>query len=181
MRATLAELAEVGYAALRIEDVARRARVNKTTVYRRWPTKRDLVGAAIGTCANVPVPNTGSLEKDLVAMGKSIVARMRSAEGAAFMRVMISDWENPDIIDVTREMRDTHMKSRAAIVTRAIERGELPKGSDPNLILDAAFSPLHGRLKHGLSVDSRLIERFARLVLLGARAGGAVVAGRSKK
>jgi AcrR family transcriptional regulator len=43
MEATLAELALTGYGALRIEDVAVRAGVNKTTVYRRWPTKEELV------------------------------------------------------------------------------------------------------------------------------------------
>jgi AcrR family transcriptional regulator len=181
LRATLVQLGEVGYVALRIEDVAHRARVNKTTIYRRWPTKQDLVRAAITTCTTVPVPDTGSLERDLVAMGKLVVARMRSPEGAALMRIMVTDWQNPDILDFAREMRVQHEKSRVRIVDRAIARGELPKGTDAHLILDAALSPLYGRLKHGYSVDARMIERLARLVLVGARHGGAVPARASKK
>ena len=47
LAATLRELARVGYAALRFEEVAGRAGVNKTTVYRRWPDKQALVRAAL--------------------------------------------------------------------------------------------------------------------------------------
>ena len=50
LAAAVDELGRVGYVDLRVEDVARRAKVNKTTVYRRWPTKEDLVRAADGTC-----------------------------------------------------------------------------------------------------------------------------------
>src|SRR5262249_40598485 len=66
LAATTAELGRVGYAALRMEDVATTAGVNKTTVYRRWPTKADLVGAAmrgLGAPAQ-PAPDTGSLRGD---------------------------------------------------------------------------------------------------------------------
>src|SRR3954454_17804776 len=60
-------LAEGGYDALRVEDVASRAGVHKTTVYRRWPTKADLVMAVVEGRSEerVPVPDTGSLEDDL--------------------------------------------------------------------------------------------------------------------
>ena len=68
LRATIDELARSGYAALRVDDVAARAGVNKTTVYRRWPTKTDLVAAAIRASAgqHEPVPDTGSARRDLV-------------------------------------------------------------------------------------------------------------------
>ena len=47
LRATAEELGRVGFAALRIEDVALRSGVNKTTIYRRWPTKQELVRASL--------------------------------------------------------------------------------------------------------------------------------------
>src|SRR5262245_2839968 len=66
--AALTELARTGYGALRIEDVAARAGVNKTTVYRRWSTKEDLVRAALLSITNdrFTPPNTGSLRTDLL-------------------------------------------------------------------------------------------------------------------
>ena len=63
LSAVLQELSRVGYRGLRIEDVALRAGVNKTTVYRRWPTKIELVRAALvcdSTC-RIPHPDTGTL------------------------------------------------------------------------------------------------------------------------
>src|SRR4051794_31864923 len=66
--AALEELGRRGYGALKIDDVAMRAGVNKTTVYRRWPTKEDLVRAALLsiTADRFVIPDTGSLRSDLL-------------------------------------------------------------------------------------------------------------------
>src|SRR5580658_6994043 len=67
LRATAEELARVGYTALRMEDVARAAGVNKTTVYRRWPTKVQLVTETMRREheQRVVAPDTGSVREDL--------------------------------------------------------------------------------------------------------------------
>ncbi len=68
LRTTLEVLGERGYAGLRIEDVAAQAGVNKTTIYRRWPTRADLVIAALTTLATPPkAVHSGRLEGDLHA------------------------------------------------------------------------------------------------------------------
>src|SRR6266487_2194893 len=67
LRATAEELSTSGYAGLRIEDVAARSGVNKTTIYRRWPRKSDLVSAALlHLWADEAPPDTGSLREDLL-------------------------------------------------------------------------------------------------------------------
>src|SRR5215211_6461705 len=67
--ATVAELAESGYRAFRMDVVSVAAVVNKTTIYRRWPGKKQLVAAAVDWMRrfvhDVPLPDTGSLERDL--------------------------------------------------------------------------------------------------------------------
>src|SRR5882757_10372604 len=65
--ATAEELSRVGYSSLRVEDVAARSGVNKTTIYRRWPTKPELVGAAVMSI-KVPIEfaHTEDLQRDLV-------------------------------------------------------------------------------------------------------------------
>ena len=98
---------------------------------------------------------------------------MRSPDGAALMRMMATDWQHPDIVDLGRQIRGEHERNRARLIERAVARGELPRGSDAQLILDAALAPLYGRLKHGLRVDRVLIARLAHLVLAGARQGAA--------
>src|SRR5688500_13555969 len=70
LHASFAELARSGYAAFRMEDVAARAAVNKTSIYRRWPNRRTLVTAAVARMSTrfreVRLPDTGKLESDLV-------------------------------------------------------------------------------------------------------------------
>ena len=54
LRTTLEIIGEHGFAGLRVEDVAARAGVNKTTIYRRWPTRGDLVIAALTELSTPP-------------------------------------------------------------------------------------------------------------------------------
>src|SRR5215470_16466285 len=66
-----------GYAALNVDEVAERAAVAKTTLYRRWPTKDHLVAALAGrSMPPVPVPNTGDLRGDLTEFAWPLVERM---------------------------------------------------------------------------------------------------------
>src|SRR5580658_5504585 len=70
LRTTLEQLGRRGYAALSIDQVARAAEVNKTTIYRRWPTKEELVVAAVVACREAQprfVP-TGRLRDDLLSL-----------------------------------------------------------------------------------------------------------------
>ena len=90
IRATFEELAEVGYAALSIDDVARRAGVNKTTVYRRWPTKEDLVTTALLALPEeyFVMPNTGTIRGDLTEIAARVARIFLAVEGRAMMRIL---------------------------------------------------------------------------------------------
>src|SRR3954464_11362465 len=68
LSATLEVFAEQGYAGFSVEAVALRAGVNKTTIYRRWPAKSDLLGAALFALRDEDPepPDTGALREDLV-------------------------------------------------------------------------------------------------------------------
>src|SRR5262249_15321156 len=90
---TLDELARRGFAALRVEDVADRACVNKTTVYRRWPTKSALVRAALLTIGGdeVCAPDTGSLRGDLLQIGHQMVEIATSPRGRSIIRMILAE------------------------------------------------------------------------------------------
>ncbi|HWL87667.1 MAG TPA: helix-turn-helix domain-containing protein, partial [Polyangiaceae bacterium] len=71
---TVEEFGRSGYSGLRVEEIAARSGVNKTTIYRRWPTKDDLVVAAIQWISPYKrPPNTGSLRTDLLGMLRGMV------------------------------------------------------------------------------------------------------------
>jgi AcrR family transcriptional regulator len=86
---TLEELAESGLEGLSIERVAMRAGVNKTSVYRRWPTREALVTAALKSVLQgvaAPIPDSGSVHEDLVLLMSPVVELLGTPVGQALLR-----------------------------------------------------------------------------------------------
>ena len=125
--ATVAELSRVGYEAMRVEDVAARSGVNKTTIYRRWPTKAEMVASALveGTKLR-PAIDTGSLREDLRISLLGAFKLKPSEQGV--LRIMQMERSIADVDALARRMRDELRNARIAIVRRGIARGELPSG-----------------------------------------------------
>jgi AcrR family transcriptional regulator len=173
MRATVEELGTVGYTALRVEDVADRSGVNKTSIYRRWPSKVDLVAAALLNHArNHEATDTGSLREDLLEMGRRMARKVETPLGRGLIRMMQMERGQPELDRVIRTLRAENICARAAVVERAMARGELPGDTDANLVAELVGAPISTRLLHtGLSVDERFIEAVVDMVLAGARAG----------
>ena len=174
MQAAVEELAEVGYAALRIEDVANRAGVNKTTVYRRWPAKIDLVCDAIQSHmqerAAEPFPDTGSLRGDLIAYFEGLVASMKQPLYRGILLALNSHMD-PTLDALGRELRAKNRQFRAGLVQRGIERGELPSSVDAELVANLVSSPILLRvLHHGEPVTADFIEAVVDTVLAGTAA-----------
>ena len=179
LEATIEELSVHGLAALSIEDVAERAGVAKTTVYRRWPTKVDLAVAAMRQVADdiIRVEDTGSLRGDLMVILRSFRDFAWSPRGQGLMRMMMTDVMHAEISEFARRIREEKSQEPRNIVLRAVARGELPRGSDAALLLDVAFAAVQHYLcfVHVPVSDARLAQ-IIDLVLLGAQQGGAVAA-----
>jgi AcrR family transcriptional regulator len=169
--ATVAELGRAGYAALRVDDVARRARVNKTTVYRRWPTKDVLVRAALGSLVErasaITVPNTGSLHGDLVELAQQKLRFARSSEGCALIRaVEAADPELMTIVGPLRALRDVIFRT---VLERARARGVIRADVDISLFIDIVqLACDHARSRPGGRVDAQFVNGLVDLLLRGA-------------
>jgi AcrR family transcriptional regulator len=175
--ATLDALADVGYAALSFDDVAARADVSRTTVYRRWPTKGELVRAALLRMAEeLPqAPDTGALRSDLLALARAKLSGPTSARDRALFRAFVAEALDPEIVAFVRVVRARFQEPLVAAVERAVARGELPRGTDPQLVYEPIFGPLH--LHHAIFEDAvapGYVERLVDVVLAGARSGAAV-------
>ncbi len=176
--ATVAELAESGYRAFRMDAVSAAAGVNKTTIYRRWPGKASLVAAAVEWMRrfvhDVPLPDTGSLEQDLVQAFRHRLSFKDRVEGQAWAR-LLAEKHDPGISAVVGDAIEERSGAWYTMVTRAVARGELPDGTDPRLLLgmlgavvDAWNASSSGRLK------SELLEAAVRTIVAGARSGSLV-------
>ncbi|MFO0587719.1 MAG: TetR/AcrR family transcriptional regulator [Polyangiaceae bacterium] len=174
--ATLQELSQSGYRALRVEDVAARARVNKTTVYRRWPTKADLVRDTLVRKANFAfvLPQTGSIRGDLLGAAKVFVKYATDPIGRSLVRMFAAESSDPEVIAIARSLRERDETGPRRIIEAAIARGELAPGLDHSLILHAMVGALHHRLFFVQGpLDDGFLEGLVDLLLRGALASSA--------
>lgn len=162
------ELSRAGYAALRVEDVAARSGVNKTTIYRRWSTKEQLVAAVIGQQGEAPAIDTGTLRGDLRA--SLLLSVNLSGPQLGILRAVMTERTVPEIEAVMRRLRAEVQRARIAMVERGIARGELPKGVDPQLVVDLASAPVQRALIFGDRLDASYVDRVLDVVLAGAAA-----------
>ena len=171
LRATLELVAEGGYAALRFEDVAERSGVNKTTLYRRWPTKSQLVGAALREYKpNVPAPDTGKLEVDLVEMFVESMSRFDAKVTRGLMRVFNAERNDPEVDEILGEIRARIMATRRVRFDVAVARGELPRGTDIELLLTTLSLAVHSRVLVNPTSPSRaVVSDIVAIIVAGAR------------
>jgi AcrR family transcriptional regulator len=171
LRATIEELARSDYGGLSFERVAARAGVNKTTVYRRWETKADLVRAALTSVAQSlrPGPTTGSLRGDLMRIGRTIREFVASFEGQCLMRVRLLEHPEPELAGMAKELHARSLDEVFSLARAAIARGELATEGDMMLLVELLNGALHTRLMmKNEAADDVVIERYVDVLLHGA-------------
>jgi AcrR family transcriptional regulator len=171
--ATLAELAESGYAALSLERIARRAGVNMTSLYRRWGSRERLVLEAMleQVGRHVSVPDTGSLRDDLLALAVTAAANSARPEVAAMARAVAAQApHDPELAAANEAFWAERLALDAEIVERAIERGEIDAATEPTQVIESVLGPIHLRLLlTGRPVNRSFLERTVDTVVDGVR------------
>ncbi|MGW4222566.1 TetR-like C-terminal domain-containing protein [Streptomyces bauhiniae] len=169
LRATAEVLLTEGYEQLSFARVAAAAEIAETTVYRRWPSKAHLAADALVELAGTenPVPDTGTLEGDLRAFLAQIVALVARPEVLRVLRTVVSlATEDDEVARAKEAFWAGRFAGGAAIVERAVERGELPADSDPYEVIEDLAALVYFRLLvTGRPLDGRVVERsVARVV-----------------
>jgi AcrR family transcriptional regulator len=176
LAAALAELAEGGFAALSLERVARRAGVHKTTLYRRWGTREELVLEAMLERAadRISVPDTGSLREDLLELARTAAANAAAPEVAAMARAVAAESPHDSkLAAANRRFWTERLALDAVIVERAIERGEVAAETNAQRVIEAVLGPIHLRLLlTGEAVDRSFLETIVELVVDGVAPRG---------
>jgi AcrR family transcriptional regulator len=172
LETTLEVLGRDGFGRLRVEDVARLAGVNKTTIYRRWPTRGELVVAALSTLAGPPrAVESGRLEPDLVALFMSATTLKATPAGRVLISALIAERGDPEVDRVCSALREMHRRPARLLLEHARDRGELPRRTDLDLLLDVLTGAVYGRLRECPEpLDADWVRRVVHLVLSGVRA-----------
>jgi AcrR family transcriptional regulator len=167
--ATLGALLAHGLDDLSIVEVAQRAGVHPTTVYRRWGSKSNLAldAALSGTEAEIPTPDTGSLRGDLLAVTRGIAAFLDTRLGQLLVRITLRH-DLPEFEAARAGYWLQRFRAGATLFERAQARGELRPDVDPLLALEALVGPMYVRmLTTGEPLDDTLLVRCVDLVLDG--------------
>ncbi|MDQ0793927.1 TetR/AcrR family transcriptional regulator [Streptomyces sp. B1I3] len=184
LEATRASLVDLGWSKLTMSDVATRAGVAKTTLYRRWAGKNELVVDAVAVLFDeLELPDLGSLAADVEAVVLQFAALLERPETkTALMAVVAESTRDEALRD---RIRNSIVARQKRLVLqgreRAQERGELPAEPDPavaartaDLIFDViAGAVVHRALVSAEPVDCAWARRFTLLLLSGLGAASA--------
>jgi AcrR family transcriptional regulator len=172
LSAALAELLERGVNGVTIAAIAARAGVHETSVYRRWRTREDLIVDALTnlSAAEIPVPDTGSVRGDLVELARLVSAYLSMPLGRAVVAIAAFTVEDESIAEARAKLVASRLEAMRILIDRAIDRGELPVGTDARFALEMLVSPLHMRtFMTGEPLTDRLPEQVVDMILDGLR------------
>ncbi|MDQ0686357.1 MULTISPECIES: TetR/AcrR family transcriptional regulator [Streptomyces] len=178
LAATRAALVELGWSKLTLGDVATRAGVAKTTLYRRWAGKNELVVDAVAELfAALELPDRGSLAADIEGVVLRFAAILAQPAAKSGLMAVVAESTRDDALreriraSIVEPQKDLVLEGRA----RAQARGELPPESDPaeaartvDLIFDVvAGAVVHRTLVSAEPADEEWVHGFTRVLLLG--------------
>jgi AcrR family transcriptional regulator len=156
-----------GYAAMRLEDVAAEAGVHKSTLYRQWATKAQLVQDVLvtGELEHYPRVDEGSLAADVDALVRGLTRLFRDPTTVAFVQTRATA-DDPELRAGLHELAEQDTAFMRLPFERAIARGELPADTDVGMLVELLFSPFLARVAlTGLPIDDDLSRRLASTFL----------------
>ena len=160
--ATVKLFADRGYDGLTIEAVAEQAGVAKSTIYRRYTDKAELLLAAVECstdCASA-APDTGSLADDLYLIAQHLRRVLTSTDAGKTLPATIAAMErHPALAEAHQAFLSRRRHAALTAVERGIARGEIAKDTDPELFVDMVAGPIFYRtFVRRTSVDDRTLR-----------------------
>jgi AcrR family transcriptional regulator len=144
--AALELIAEVGYERVTMDGIAARAHASKTTMYRRWPTKSELVADALRRHAqgeDAAIPDTGTLRGDLLATVEAISETLGGGRGPSLIGLIEAIRDDAALRkQVGSQVRERSHHVGREICARAVSRGEVIHAKRADIVLDLAFEHL---------------------------------------
>jgi AcrR family transcriptional regulator len=141
-------LTEVGYDRMSIDEVARRARASKATIYRRWSGKPDMVAAALHGMMidHPPLPDTGTLRGDLIG-AMNAFCRVYERKQPIVLSLLAAIRSDPSLGRLLHEhVLETGVADASAVFHRAVARGELAAAPNVGAVVEVGKALLWHRL-----------------------------------
>jgi AcrR family transcriptional regulator len=172
--ATLNLLASKGYQTVSIEGVAEAAGVNKTTIYRNWPTKAKLIQAAAAdrSANSIATRSTGNLERDLTRLLDSVASYIASPIGRSLVIAALSESHDREVRQVQEKFWNVRFEAVRNLIQRDLGDAVMEKSAADELI-EYLVGPLFLRaFITGRTIDSAFIRRIVFKTLMVAGMAG---------
>ncbi len=171
LRAALKLLTDRGYAGMSVEGVASEAGVGKTTIYRRYASKEELVAAALGALRDDlgSLPDTGDTRSDIVEMILQMRQAVRRGPGFGMIgALLVEETRSPDLFELMRERLLRPRRDEAMMVLqRGVDRGEIRADVDLEVAVQAMVGAVFMRHMFGVPESRRRIEQTVDMVWNG--------------
>ena len=154
-----------------LPEVAERAGVAPSSLYRRWGTWESLMAEALldQSAATIPVPDTGAIRTDLVAFAQRRAAFLSTPRGGGLLGAVATMEGTPESDQARSQFWDKRFRLASVMVQRGIERGELAPDTDARLLLEMVIAPLHLRQQLLGEDPTATITEQIDLLLNGSR------------
>ena len=177
IHAAVIELLDIdGYTGLRVDDVADRSGVSKTTIYRRWPTKAALVVAVLRRIKDeqIPMPRTGDVQLDLRAIVTDQWASLHDTTfGRALPGLVAEKSTDPELAEAIGRLSADRQALVAEVLRRGIATGQLRADLDVDMVVEFLAGPAYYRLlMTGQDLDPETAQRHADALYSGIRSDG---------
>jgi AcrR family transcriptional regulator len=160
--AVLTQLSAVGFSAMTMEGIAASARTGKAALYRRWPSKEDLVADTLNLVLPPasPPPDTGTVRSDIAEVFRRMAETMSSPAGCA-MRALFGELDpNHDFIEVVKaRVLAPRKASMIEVLRRGVERGDVrPEALNPVIAEAGPALLVHRLLTNGPPLEEAYID-----------------------
>lgn len=168
--AVLAQLAAVGYGGLTMEGVAAQARTGKATIYRRWPSKDDLIVDALQH--RMPPtddpPDTGSVRSDVLELLTRMARTLNSATGCAIQSLMGESQRDREFLRVVHaRVIEPRRQMMLAVLQRGAQRGEVRSDAVSRTVAEVGPAMVvHHFLVEGAPVTQGTLDDIVDQVVL---------------
>jgi AcrR family transcriptional regulator len=159
--AVLGALRSGGYGAVTIDGIARKVKRARTSIYRRWPSKRHLVAyAVLSEMGDNPAADTGALREDLEAAVETLLNAFAGPLGQALAGLVADMAHDAELAQTIRqEVLAARRKSMREAFTRARARREIRPDLDVELAIDILTGPFYFRTLFGHATVNRKMTR----------------------
>lgn len=151
-----------------------KAKVSKATIYRRWSTKEELAIAAFDQLPLIECKPLGNLELEILDYVNQYRGFLTNTSLNNILTALVSEAQHNKVI--ARRLSETVTRRRQSgidMIQRAIERGELPEGTNAELIQELIIGPmLHRSMFNPADINDVDYMYFAKLIIAGAKAVG---------